>query len=184
MRDKKGRFIQGSKINLGRKKPSEELVRRTNTRRNNGFFKNVEKRIECSKRIYKRNPKCPICNCFLSKNNKHSCIEIWDKINTKFRKGELHQYFNNWSSREPYGKIWSKELKEQVKKRDNYQCQKCFKFEKELKRDLCIHHIDYNKNNCSHNNLISLCTSCHAQTNYKREDWVNFFNKLRGFKNG
>lgn len=40
---------------------------------------------------------------------------------------------------------------------------------------LCIHHIDYNKNNNSVNNLIPLCVHCHAKTNGKRQIWYNIF---------
>jgi len=40
---------------------------------------------------------------------------------------------------------------------------------------LCIHHIDYNKNNCNINNLIALCQKCHMLTNTKRKEWINYF---------
>lgn len=95
-------------------------------------------------------------------------------------KGENHPFFNNWSSREPYGKEWSKELKEKIRQWDNFRCQQCFRHQDELYRKgkkykLLIHHIDYNKKNNSESNLISLCNSCHSQTNYSREDWTKHF---------
>lgn len=82
--------------------------------------------------------------------------------------------------------LWTRKLKEKIRKRDGYRCQQCFRHQDELyyqptgkKYKLNIHHIDYNKNNCDENNLISLCRTCHSQTNFKREDWTQYFkNKL------
>lgn len=66
-----------------------------------------------------------------------------------------------------YPKEWTKELKEDIKKRDNYTCQNCGRTEKEnfkkYKKKLSVHHIDMDKDNCEPNNLISLCTSCHMK---------------------
>jgi hypothetical protein len=41
-----------------------------------------------------------------------------------------------------------------------------------------IHHIDYDKKNCSLNNLITLCRGCHAKTNFRRDYWKIFFQQL------
>ena len=90
-------------------------------------------------------------------------------------KGENHPRFNNWSSREPYGKEWSGNLREFIRKRDNYRCQQCFRHQNELSRKLNIHHIDFNKRNNSENNLISLCDNCHIQTQFNRQDWISYF---------
>jgi len=80
---------------------------------------------------------------------------------------------------EPYGIEFNDKLKEQIRYRDNYRCQECFRHQNELKCPLMIHHIDYNKNNNQESNLIPLCNSCHSQTNFKRENWINYFkNKL------
>jgi hypothetical protein len=75
----------------------------------------------------------------------------------------------------PYTEDWTNTLKEAIKQRDNYQCQLCLISQEESERKLDVHHIDYNKNNCDPNNLITLCRSCHSKTNYKREKWVIFF---------
>lgn len=42
-------------------------------------------------------------------------------------------------------------------------------------RVLSIHHIDYNKENCSESNLITLCNQCHARTNYNRDYWQKHY---------
>jgi len=36
-----------------------------------------------------------------------------------------------------------------------------------------LHHINYNKMNCSRNNLVFLCARCHGKTNSNREFWKN-----------
>ncbi len=78
----------------------------------------------------------------------------------------------NWKGgiqNKPYCEIWSNlEFKESIKFRDDY---KCLNPHCSNKSDiLVIHHIDYNKDNCDNNNLITLCNSCNVKANYDR-DW-------------
>ncbi|GAG76737.1 unnamed protein product, partial [marine sediment metagenome] len=101
--------------------------------------------------------------------------------------GKLNPNWNNGSSFEPYGLEFNNQLKEQIRKRDNYRCQECNFPQHKLKRKLTIHHIDFNKQNNDPLNLISLCLSCHTKTNYNRDKWIKYYQnkiKLRGFKNG
>jgi hypothetical protein len=86
---------------------------------------------------------------------------------------------------EPYGLEFNKNLKEQIRKRDNFRCQECFRHQDELRTKtnklykLMIHHIDFNKQNNNPNNLISLCRNCHSQSNFNREDWTSYYqNKI------
>ena len=44
-----------------------------------------------------------------------------------------------------------------------------------IKRKLDVHHIDYNKQNCKENNLISLCQNCHITTNGNRDFWFAYY---------
>ncbi len=89
-------------------------------------------------------------------------------------------------SHEEYGKEFNNELKEKIRKRNSYRCQECFRHQDELydkagrKYSLLIHHIDYNKKNNNTKNLISLCRSCHVQTNFKRKDWKEYFQQKIG----
>jgi len=66
-----------------------------------------------------------------------------------------------------YGYGFTPTLKSNVRYRDKEICQECFM----STSGLVIHHIDYNKQNHSSENLISLCPSCHAKTNYNRGYW-------------
>lgn len=53
-------------------------------------------------------------------------------------------------------------MREQIKERDDFTCQECFKHESDLKIPLCIHHIDNDPTNNIPQNLITLCMRCHA----------------------
>jgi len=105
------------------------------------------------------------------------------KISESLPKGVNH--WNWFNGNKEYGIEFNRVLKEQIRKRDNYRCQECFRHQDELysktgkKYKLHIHHIDYDKKNNNPTNLISLCRECHLQTNYGRNDWTGYFqNKL------
>ena len=96
--------------------------------------------------------------------------------------GNKNGMWQNGKSFELYPAEFNNQLKELIRKRDNYRCQQCFRHQDELyskngrKYKLSVHHIDYDKKNNDPTNLIALCSNCHAQTNYKRKDWINYFN--------
>ena len=60
-------------------------------------------------------------------------------------------------------------IRTKIRKRDNYICQICREYGKE------VHHIDYDKENNDESNLITLCKTCHTKTNFNREYWTNYF---------
>ena len=98
-------------------------------------------------------------------------------IKNLFKKGEGNISWQGGKSFEPYGIDFNKKLKELIRRRDHYRCQECHYTEEQLGYKLSIHHIDFNKKNNNNNNLISLCRSCHSQTNFNRQDWINHFKK-------
>lgn len=87
---------------------------------------------------------------------------------------------NNWHggvSFLPYSVEWNQSIKMKIMVRDNCVCQICGKVKKqslENKWGWAIHHIDYNKQNCSESNLILLCSQCHNKTSQikNREKWI------------
>ena len=87
-------------------------------------------------------------------------------------KGENNPMFKNWKSREFYPKEWTNELKCRIIEENRSTCQLCGK------DGVCVHHIDYNKKNCSPFNLILLCRKCHAKTNTNRNAWTIFFSEM------
>lgn len=83
-----------------------------------------------------------------------------------------------------YSKNFSKPIKRKIFKRDEGKCQSPYcKVKAVLNFD--IHHIDYNKQNTSENNLILLCDSCHAKTNQKddRYFWKIMFQHMIKYGN-
>lgn len=107
--------------------------------------------------------------------------------NRKVAEGNTGEKSHAWRggiSKEPYSQNWTETLKESIRQRDNYQCQICGISQEEARKKfhkgLYIHHIDYDKENCDPNNLISLCNSCHSKTSIKdRNRWINFFINLQ-----
>lgn len=89
--------------------------------------------------------------------------------------GDKHWNWQGGKSLEPYGKEFNMGLKERVRKRDNYTCQECNQTQKQLGYRLCIHHIDFNKNNNKVNNLIALCRSCHTKIRFGKQDWIEYY---------
>ena len=83
------------------------------------------------------------------------------------QRGEKAHWWLGGLSLKGYGIGWTKTLREEIKRRDNYTCQEC----KTEERELSVHHIDYNKDNNQKENLISLCRKCHTQTNFNRGFW-------------
>lgn len=141
---------------------------------------------------------CPICNKsfiykYTHKHQKYCSVECFNVTNkgwkhtqeakdkvSKANKGRLakENHFN-WRggvSKEPYPFEFNHALKELIRSRDNYECQICHK--EQTKIPLCVHHIDYKKNNLSINNLISLCYKCHTKTNFNREYYTKYFQNL------
>ena len=82
----------------------------------------------------------------------------------------------NWQgglSFEPYSKEWTESLKAEVRTKYNNICQICFKI---IKGETpSVHHIDYDKKNCSLGNLTILHNNCHMRTNFNRTHWLNHF---------
>ena len=114
-------------------------------------------------------------------------IKISQSLLGRYMGDENHNWLGG-KSFEPYSVEFNSILKERIRKRDGYRCQECFRHQDELYTEtgrrykLLIHHIDYDKKNNQESNLISLCRSCHGQTNFKREDWQNYYsNKIGGY---
>lgn len=104
----------------------------------------------------------------------------------KIRLANLGEKSPSWRggiSFEPYAPEFNKQLKELIRQRDDYKCQKCGMPECENIRKLDIHHIDYIKKNCLPNNLIALCVRCNAKVNFNRDYWTEYFKEIISKKN-
>lgn len=85
------------------------------------------------------------------------CRAKW--LSKKYQ-GENHPRFKSNKDR-LYSKEWTESLKEEVRLRDDRECQVCGKNPSNRKLD--VHHIDGDKHNCAKSNLISLCRKHHAK---------------------
>jgi hypothetical protein len=116
------------------------------------------------------------------------CWIEWSKIsenNPMFgKRGRNTGNYIHGRGYEPYSPEFTEYLKEEIKKRDNYECQNCNMTEEEhlivYGRDLEIHHIDYNKKNCKEDNLITTCKQCNIRANYNHDYWMDYYqNKIK-----
>jgi len=137
--------------------------------------------------------KCPQRKKGRQFSEKH-CQKISDSLkghqpkNSFGWKGEDHPNWQGGISFELYGTKFNEKLREQIRKRDNYHCQECFRHQDELFKNtkagikpyrLFVHHIDYDKQNNDQSNLVSLCMNCHMQTNFNRENWTEYYQNKR-----
>ena len=112
----------------------------------------------------------------IKKSNRDFCSK---KCYGEATQGENNPNWRGGIAFYPYSPAFNATLKRQIRERDNYICQECGQTQEELGYKLHVHHIDYDKKNSNPNNLISLCRSCHQQTNFNRDDWTEYYqNKL------
>lgn len=83
----------------------------------------------------------------------------------------------NWQGGISFGQYcvkFNEELKEKVREKYGRRCFLCGKTEKENKRKLSVHHVDYDKGRgCNGKRwlLVPLCMVCHTKTNVNRDYW-------------
>jgi hypothetical protein len=128
--------------------------------------------------MYKLKFKCDLGHIFemsWSKfNNRQQSCPVCHNIS---RFGAGNPSWCGGSSRKGYCDLWlDKEYKELILRRDNYECQNpvCYHNSK----NIFLHHIDYNKKNCSQENLITLCNSCNSRANFNRNKWYEFYTMI------
>lgn len=85
---------------------------------------------------------------------------------------EEHPNWHGGVSRDPWPFEFDEGLKERVRVRDQRRCRLCGEAEGVKENDgrrLAVHHIDFDKDNCDIDNLISLCAECHSVVNHSRD---------------
>ena len=105
------------------------------------------------------------------RNNSFKHNKEWRIQHSIKMRGENNPAWRGGITERPYPYSFNKALKSEIIKRDGGKCYICGK-----NNDLVVHHIDYNKDNCNPNNLITLCRSCHSKTNFNRGYWIKYFN--------
>jgi hypothetical protein len=150
---KENKIKSGRKISENWKNGNYNHVIWNNREENNPNWKGGNY-CECGKLIHKQRLRCDECY------NKY-------RKEVKIKRKEENLYPSDWSF-----------ISKKIRKRDNYKCQNPYCSVHNGYIKLEVHHIDYDKQNCIDGNLISLCTSCHVQTNYDREWHESFYSEI------
>jgi len=147
----------------------------------NALYRQKNYCIDCNTLITPYGKRCKSCNNSYQfwknyQKRKEICLRALKTIENC---GEKNPSWIDGRSYLPYSPGFTKKLKKEIKKRDNYQCQNCNMTEEEhliiLGFGLSIHHIDYDKKNNDKTNLITTCTWCNLRANYNRDYWINYY---------
>ena len=117
------------------------------------------------------------------------------------KKGKNNPFYKKYGQKNPnwrgglsFGKYcwkFNDSFKEEVRKNFNRVCYICSETEKENKRHLDVHHIDFNKNSICNGKkwaFLPLCQKCHSKTSTHRHFYFNllinywFFNPEINFQ--
>lgn len=99
--------------------------------------------------------------------------EQFNRQNKNTLRGDKHPLWKNGASMTKYIGF-TRKFKKTIRNRDGNICVECGKVGKG--GILSVHHIDYDKNNTTSQNSITLCPRCHGKTNHSdREIWISYF---------
>jgi len=174
-----GWFEKGHKLNVGRICSEETRKKISASHKGYKFTPEQLKRLSESHMGQKAwntgKPWSEEHKKLLSKIHKGKCDNTG---RTHIKKGQHLSPATEYKSQSnipyPYGREF-RIIRNDIKIRDGYRCQECFRHQNELQKPLEIHHIDFNKINNNPKNLITLCRPCHIQTLYDKQNWVEYY---------
>lgn len=135
----------------------------------------LPKCLDCGKPLSRGGKRCKSC-ANMGENNPlwgKKCSEKTRLKMAEAHRGEKHPNWKGGISFEPYPPLFNGSLKRAIRERDDYTCMLCGEYPSKL-----VHHIDYNKENCDPDNLITLCRSCNGRANFDRESWIGYFTTI------
>lgn len=157
----------------------KELDRKSYKGKNNPNYKGgkllKKYYCKCGNKVSLHNGVYGSCTC-----QKCRTLNLWKNGNFKKRNfvGKNNPNYVNGQSKSKYSNYFRK-IRLSIRTRDNFKCKNCGITEnthiKKFKEVLSIHHIDYNKQNCKENNLITTCKLCNIKANFNRDYWYAFY---------
>lgn len=95
-------------------------------------------------------------------------------LRNKFKYGAGNPNWKGGISYEPYCPRFNNDLKQRVREFFNNECIICGRNKHDNKKNLSVHHVEYNKQACCDGkpaHFAALCSKCHAKTNSNRARW-------------
>lgn len=90
-----------------------------------------------------------------------------------WKSGKEHPDWKGGISFEPYNQEFNAKLKSYIRNRDGNKCVACSSVGN--KRKLCVHHIDFNKQNCDERNLVTVCIPHNIKASRNEKIWQKTF---------
>lgn len=106
--------------------------------------------------------------------NEDEILKLTERLLGGFWYGNVRYYYGPL-----YCDKWNESLRERVRAYWGYKCVECGVHQNGKK--LNVHHVHYNKKTCcdgSPHDMVPLCPSCHAKTNYNRRYWEQHFTEM------
>jgi len=164
-----------SRVRTGKKKPEHvaELIRQRNLEN----WKDPEYREKMENLLYENSMKIKDDPEILEKI-RQAQLNLWsDPEYYLSRLGENSPSWKGGCSIDEYCEIWKdKQYREDIKDRDDFKCQNPFCNHKT--QELVVHHINYNKKDCSPKNLITVCRSCNRRAEFNKEKWQDLYTTI------
>lgn len=152
---------------------SEETKQKI-SRANKGKPVSKEQRAQISKTLKKWNQNNE--SAWKGRKHKPESLKKMSKALKGVYTGNLASNWQGGKSSFPYGIEWTPHLRDKIRNRDRWQCRnpKC----NNPHEVLDVHHIDYDKQNNSFKNLITICKRCHGKTQKKRWFWIKYYKNI------
>lgn len=131
----------------------------------------------CSRDCYNRRTefpakRCAVCPDALVRRPGERCEHFRRRVTCSAECRRIHQRqlcYRDVPRQGAYPTPFAREIAPAVRERDGHQCRLCGATRG--RRNLPVHHIDYNRSNVAGDNLITLCDPCHNRTNVNRGYW-------------
>lgn len=121
-----------------------------------------------------------IMPCQLGK--KRFCSRLCaNRRHSRYLRGPRNGRYIHGKAESDYPPGWTWGFKKAIRRRDGHVCQVCGMTREDHGKALCVHHINYDKNDLSLINLVTICRFCHGKMHgspLSRKRWENRLSKM------